>query len=95
MALNGLRELGEVLLRAVVVCYGITYPRHEHVVLRRTWYPSFSPTTTESSLKALVLLCMPTVFRICCLLTHICVPAWRFVFHRETLKVRCSFWVRY
>lgn len=72
VALNGLRELGGVLLRAVNVCHGIIYPRNEHVVLRRTWYPSFSPTTTESSLKALVLLCMPTVFRICCLLTHIC-----------------------
>ena len=46
--------------------------RNEHVVLRRTWYPSFSPTTTESSLTALVLICMPTGFCICCLLTHIC-----------------------
>ena len=45
VALNGLHQLGEVLLRAVVLCHGIIYPRNEHVVLRRTWYPFVSPTT--------------------------------------------------
>ena len=74
-------------------------PRHldetnEGVVLRMGLVPAFVSITTESRLKALVLLyCMPTVFRICCLLTHTCCAGDAIGFHRNIEVCVCSFWV--